>query len=175
MGSGKNGTFDKIPDLKQWGIMGVFTDGFFGDYKNLSTPAFLQKAYGSFIGKWISLFSGKTETYLLEPIEGHGLWNGRQVFGDLPKNSEYGGEIAIMTRATIRFSKLGRFWQHVPDAASEMATADGFLNSYGLGEWPWIKQATFSIWRDKESMRNFAYKSRYSEEMFTRFKVLYKF
>ena len=94
-----------------------------------------------------------------------------------------------MTRATIRLSKLGRFWEHVPEAAAEMVRAEGFIKSYGVGEWPWIKQATFSIWKTKEDMRNFAYKSQYhkevirkthaenwySEEMFVRFRVLNKF
>ena len=67
-----------------------------------------------------------------------------------------------------------------------MVNADGFIISYGVGEIPWIKQATFSIWESKAAMKNFAYgmkehaeviqKTRqqkwYSEDMFTRFKVL---
>lgn len=190
MGCGKNGTFDKQPDLKQWALLGVLDEksmkdpALFGDH-----PELLREIFGRFIAGWIRYFSSKSHSYILQPIESHGLWNGKQVFGDLPKSSEYDGEIAVMTRATIRLAKLGRFWQHVPDAANEMANAPGFINSYGVGEWPWIKQATFSIWSSKAAMRDFAYKSHhhkeiirkthaekwYSEEMFVRFRVSAKF
>jgi hypothetical protein len=190
MGSGKNGTFDKTPDLKQWAILGIFDIAWQENIlDSMNHLTLLKKAYGSFIAGWIKFFCTESETYLLEPTEGHGLWNGKEVFGNLPGNSNYEGEIAIMTRATIRFSKLGRFWAHVPQAATEMANAPGFIKSYGVGEWPWIKQATFSIWKTKEDMRNFAYKSQfhkeiirkthaenwYSEEMFVRFRVITKF
>ena len=67
-----------------------------------------------------------------------------------------------------------------------MATAAGFRFSIGVGEVPWIKQATFSIWNSKADMKAFAYgmkehaaviqKTRkedwYSEDMFTRFKII---
>ena len=67
-----------------------------------------------------------------------------------------------------------------------MSGANGFITSIGIGEVPWIKQATFSIWESKEQMRQFAYKMKehaevvkkthqekwYSEDMFVRFKPL---
>jgi hypothetical protein len=183
MGSGKNGTFDKIPDLQQWALLGVYHPDFF---EHNNKDHFLKQAYGRFIYHWIKLLGIKTHTYLLQPLESHGLWNGKRVFGELPRNTPYEGKIAVLTRATIRLSKLGRFWEHVPNAATEMAQAEGFITSYGVGEWPWVKQATFSLWTSKEAMRKFAYKSTYhkevvqkthreqwySEEMFTRFRVL---
>ncbi|MCU0403567.1 MAG: spheroidene monooxygenase [Chitinophagaceae bacterium] len=191
MGSGKNGTFDKTPDLRQWGMLCIFPEGYFpkNAEKINAHDEILEKAYGKFIKGWIKIFKGKSTTFLLEPMAGHGVWNGREVFGQLPKNVEHDGEMAVMTRATIRFSKLSRFWSHVPDAAEEMAKAEGFITSYGLGEWPWIKQATFSIWKNQEFMKSFAYKSHfhkeiirktrqenwYSEDMFVRFRVLRKF
>lgn len=187
MGCGKNGTFDKTPDLHQWAIMGVYTPALGQQVQQAAgTPQFLQVAFGRFVAGWIGLLARHHHSYLLQPLESHGLWNGKKVFGNLPHQSDYNGQIAVMTRATIRLRKLGRFWAHVPDAASEMAKAAGFIKSYGVGEWPWIKQATFSIWESKEAMRAFAYKSRYhkeivkkthaenwySEDMFTRFEVL---
>lgn len=190
MGSGKNGTFDKNPDLKQWALLGVVDAAHSEEFLGAgSHQDLIRKTYGHFIARWINLFCTESHTYLLQPIESHGLWNGKEVFGNLPKNSDYEGEIAVMTRATIRFSKLGRFWEHVPEAAKEMAAAEGFIKSYGVGEWPWIKQATFSIWKTKAAMREFAYKSHYhkevirkthaekwySEEMFVRFRVLSRF
>jgi len=186
MGSGKNGSFDKSPDLQQWAILSVSNLSFKPvQLKTYPNDVLTQKLYGSFIRKWISLFNCETVTYLLESIEGHGLWDGKKVFGDLPHHSDYEGQIAVLTRATIRLSKLKQFWKNVDGVASKMAGAKGLITSYGIGEIPWIKQATFSIWQSKDAMKSFAYnmaahreviqKTRqekwYSEDMFVRFKI----
>lgn len=103
----------------------------------------------------------------------------------MPVKSAYEGPIAILTRATIRLSKLAPFWRNVASVANQMAGAKGFITSVGIGEMPLIKQATFSIWQSKEDMKNFAYQMKehkevivktrtekwYSEDMFTRFKI----
>ena len=178
MGTGKNGTFDKTPDLNQWAIMAA--------HKNKTGSTSIENLYGNFIQKWLSFFKCKSITYILEPLESHGTWDGKKPFGNLPAKSDYEGKIAVITRATIRLNKLKYFWQNVAPVASKMAAANGFLTSYGVGEIPWIKQATFSIWQSKQDMKNFAYgmkahadvitKTRkqkwYSEDMFTRFKVV---
>lgn len=122
----------------------------------------------------------------LEPIEGHGTWDQKAVFGNLPKQTAYEGPICVLTRATIRLSQLGRFWSHVDAIAGQMAGAKGFITSIGIGEVPWIKQATFSIWDSKTAMKEFAYKMQehasvikktyqekwYSEDMFIRFRPI---
>ena len=178
MGTGRNGTFDKTPDWQQWALLCIGKDN------SLPTPA--NPLYGSFIKNWYNFFGCEIFTMLLEPIEGHGTWDGRKVFGNLSPKSGYTGSIAVLTRATIRLNKLKYFWQHVAPVAAKMNTAKGFLFSAGIGELPWIKQATFSVWSSKEEMVAFAYGMRehaeviqktrkqkwYSEDMFTRFKVL---
>ena len=94
--------------------------------------------------------------------------------------------IGILTRATIRISKLNSFWKNVDSVANQMGSADGFITSLGIGEVPFIKQATFSIWESKMHMKQFAYQMQehtevirktrkedwYSEDMFVRFKIL---
>ncbi len=190
MGSGKNGTFDKTPDLQQWAILTICNEqlamGSGQPTIQKSKFELLKHFYGSFITKWLSFFGATTITYLLQPIEGHGLWDGKKVFGELPVKSDYEGKIVILTRATIRLSKLKSFWENVDGVASQMAGAKGFITSYGVGEIPWIKQATVSIWESKEDMKNFAYKMHqhadvikktrqekwYSEDMFVRFKII---
>ena len=178
MGTGKNGTFDKNPEWCQWAILAAYRSEFTGS-TNL-TPTLL---YGNVIAGWFRLFRCETCTFYLQPIEGHGTWDGREPFGTLPKQSAYTGPVGILTRATIRLSKAGRFWSHVEQVATRMAGADGFIFSIGIGEMPFLKQATFSIWKNKESMHRFAYqleehadvirKTRkekwYSEDMFVRF------
>ena len=187
MGCGKNGTFDKVPDLQQWAILSALPQKLAEQEKQFPQQAVLKKLYGGFISQWFSFFSCETYTLFLEAIEGHGTWDGKEVFGELPAKSDYEGLIATLTRATVRINKLKYFWQHVAPVASQMATAPGFLTSFGIGEVPWIKQATFSVWDSKAAMKAFAYgmkqhaevivKTRkekwYSEDMFVRFKVLH--
>lgn len=178
MGTGKNGTFDKVPDLRQWAILTVQEVPI-----NSSSRDFNKQLLGGFISGWCRFFGCKTFTFLMDPIEGNGTWDRRKVFGVLPPKSDYEGRIAVLTRATIRLNKMKYFWQNVAPVASQMATAQGFLYSAGVGEIPWIKQATFSVWESKAAMKAFAYgmkehaeviqKTRkqnwYSEDMFTRF------
>ncbi|MEP7163697.1 MAG: spheroidene monooxygenase [Ferruginibacter sp.] len=186
LGCGKHGTFDKVPDLQQWGILAVHSSEFIVESNNSDHILLLRILYGSFISSWLRLFRCETFTILLEPLEGHGLWDGKEVFGALAKNSAYEGPIAILTRATIRFNKLKWFWQHVAAVTDKMNASKGFITSLGIGEVPWIKQATFSVWESKADMMAFAYgmkehtdvikKTReqqwYSEEMFVRFKII---
>jgi heme-degrading monooxygenase HmoA len=186
MGSGKNGSFDKKPDWQQWAILSVSALRFKQvQIKHYKGQVLMQKLYGVFISKWLNLFNCETITYLLESIEGHGLWDGKSVFGELPKNSDYDGQIAILTRATIRPSKQKLFWQHVKKVSAQMANVNGLIASYGIGEVPLLKQATFSVWDNKNAVNNFAYNSPqhqeviqktrdenwYSEDMFVRFKI----
>ena len=176
MGCGKNGTFDIRPDVQQWAVL-VTTNQPFTNHQSL---------YGKFITHWWKRFHCELFTIVLQPTEGHGLWDNKMPFGNLPKQTAEDGITAVLTRATIRLSKLKAFWQHVQSAAEPLQNAEGFIMSVGIGEIPWIKQATFSIWQNKQLMKQYAYgtmqhatvigKTRkekwYSEELFVRFKVL---
>ncbi|TWI80400.1 hypothetical protein IQ13_3077 [Lacibacter cauensis] len=184
LGCGKGGTFSKTPDWQQWGALVVMDKN---DLTGFSEKEQLQlRAYGQFMTGWWRFFGCQTRTFLLEPIEAHGSWDGKQAFGDLPVKSEYEGPIAVITRATINADKRSRFWEHVEAVSNEMRKAEGFQFSVGIGENPWNKQATFSVWQSKEHMKQFAYKMPnhadviqktrkekwYSEDMFVRFKVV---
>lgn len=183
LGCGKKGTFDVYPDWRQWGVLTV------QPIKEITAININKTLYGSFINSWWKFFGCEVYTILLEPIEGYGKWNGREVFGKLTKQQDYEGKIAVLTRATIRLSRLKNFWQHVDAVANKMHSADGLITSVGIGEMPWIRQATFSIWESKEQMKNFAYKMHehanvikktreekwYREDMFVRFKPLASF
>ncbi len=187
MGCGKNGTFDKKPDWRQWAILQVRSTKLevrsedAGSVQNGFPVGLLP----SFVVKYCNFFNCEIFTMALEPLAGHGLWDGKQVFGDLPKNNNHDGVVAVLTRATIRASKLKSFWRNVGPVAMEMKTAPGFIYSVGIGEVPLVKQATFSVWGCQERMQQFAYRMQqhrdvihktrkehwYSEEMFIRFKI----
>lgn len=181
MGSGKNGTFDKRPDWNQWALLCCHLS---------DSPDYIERDnfasfYGKFISNWCRWFCYENYTIVLKPIMGHGLWDGKEVFGKLKSAANIEGPIATLTRATIRLSKLRFFWKNVAPVAKKMNTAPGFLFSLGIGEIPWIKQATFSIWDSMDSMKAFAYGMKehaevikktkqekwYSEDLFVRFKI----
>jgi len=183
MGCGKNGSFSKTPDWRQWSLLYTFNSVVDGSTE-ISEKTLQEKM--PFIFSYWKLFNCETISFVLKPIEGHGTWDGNEPMGNLPKQSDYEGVIGVLTRATIRLNKLKSFWQHVDGVSNTMSTADGFITSFGIGEVPWIKQATFSIWQSKQQMKAFAYNMRehkevvqktrkenwYSEDMFVRFEVL---
>jgi heme-degrading monooxygenase HmoA len=173
LGCGKNGTFDIHPDYQQWALMAVW--GSENDFKK-----FKEK---SFVSKWWKVFATEQWTMLCEPYESHGKWDGKEPFGKPSPDRNYAGPIAVLTRATIRLSKLKGFWKNVPLVASSMNHAQGFITSVGIGEMPFIRQATFSVWDSLNDVKKFAYRQRehaevikkthaegwYSEELFARF------
>ena len=175
MGCGKNGTFDKKPDLNQWAIITAHKSGIDAN----------KSLYGTFINRWFRLCKCEIFTIFLDPLEGHGTWDGKEVFGNLASRPDFTGRVATLTRATIRFKKLKYFWENVAPVAAKMSSAKGFIMSVGIGEVPWLKQATFSVWQSKEDMKAFAYQMRehrdvikmtreqkwYSEDMFVRFAI----
>jgi hypothetical protein len=179
MGSGKNGTFDIMPDFNQWAIM-VFYEA------EKYHEADLKPLLGKFIIGWWKFFKADTRYFLLEPYAGHGTWDGQSFVDPKNKTADPEGKIAVLTRATIRLSRLKHFWTAVPKTADQLETNKGFIYSIGIGEIPFIKQATFSVWESIEDMKAFAYKkmahqevirrtrkeSWYSEEMFLRFRII---
>jgi len=121
-------------------------------------------------------------TVRLLPIEAHGAWSGVNPFSPLT-TPPTDGPIAVLTRATIRLSRLRAFWSAVPAASRALDEATGLLASIGIGEAPFIRQATFSLWRSADDMQAFAYRTPehreamrrtraenwYREELFARF------
>ncbi len=121
-------------------------------------------------------------TTYMQTIKSHGAWSGQNPFLELTNGEN--GKIAVITRATIRTSKLPFFWRKVRGVSKSLANYDGRRFSIGIGEWPLIQQATFSIWDSYEHMAAYAYgnpmhkkviqltreKNWYTEELFARFK-----
>jgi hypothetical protein len=183
MGCGKNGTFDIHPDFKQWALMIFYRTDMLTSNTNTEILSGLP---GRFINFWWNTFSSEVKTFHLEPVAGHGTWDGRTFLEEGKTAKQHTGRLAVLTRATIRLSRLRSFWNAVPGAANKFEQNPGFIYSVGIGEIPFIKQATFSIWESEEEMRSFAYRHHahrdvirrtkeerwYSEEMFLRFRIL---
>jgi heme-degrading monooxygenase HmoA len=115
----------------------------------------------------------------------HGSWDNQTPF-NISENNFSSVQKLVLTRATIKFSKLFHFWKHVPKTSKAIENASGRIYSIGIGELPWVQQATLSIWESEEAMKNYAYSNQahleaikltkslkwYKEEMFTRFHII---
>lgn len=178
LGSGRNGTFDLHPDWQQWGLLAVWED----------REAFEKFYESSFVAGWWNRLTHEKWTILCEPLQSNGKWDGNEPFGSQNVN-DYSGLVAVLTRATIRLSKLRAFWSNVDSVANIMADAPGYITSVGIGEAPVYRQATFSVWKSIDDVKVFAYASRehsevirktrdenwYSEELFARFRPIASF
>jgi hypothetical protein len=186
MGSGRSGSFDLQPDWHQWAIL-HFSETKYSANSTTGIDGLHRELYGPFITNWWRRFRCERWTICLELAEGHGTWDGYTPV--LPGKSplDPSEPVAVLTRATIRFSKLGDFWKRVGPISEQMKMAPGLRFSAGIGEAPVYRQATFSIWDSSEQMKAFAYRLRehrdvvrdtrtfkwYSEEMFLRFRPLF--
>lgn len=183
MGSGRNGSFDIWPDLSQWSIM-LFYDQ--KQSREVDAKSTAVNLVGPFIMSWLKIFRTRLRIFHLEPYAGHGTWDKKSFVSHRKANEEPIGKIAVLTRASIRFSRLIAFWKAVPATSYQLDKQPGFQYSIGIGEVPLVKQATFSIWASEADMKAYAYQMRahqevirktrnekwYAEEMFLRFRLL---
>ncbi len=122
-------------------------------------------------------------TVYLKNVSAHGLWDGRNPF-QAEESLPDGELILVLTRATIKWNKVISFWRYVPTSHVPLKANKGLVYTKGVGELPVIQMATLSIWKNIESLNNFAYHSKehreainrtrklnwYKEELFARFK-----
>src|SRR6202012_5018114 len=125
LGSGKNlknGAFDPSPDWQQWGLLAVWND----------RETFDKFDKNSFIAGWWKLFACERWTVLLEPLQSHGKWDGKEPFESMPVNN-LTGPVAVLTRATIRLNKIKAFMDNVDSVANIMTGAPGYIASFWIG------------------------------------------
>jgi hypothetical protein len=122
---------------------------------------------------------------VMSPMSSHGKWAGFEPFHS-DSSLRHEGKIAAITRARIKWRKNFLFWSSVPPVVESLHNQNGVEMAIGIGEAPIGLQGTFSIWRDANSLREFAYKEHphasaieatqrhrwYGEELFARFAVL---
>lgn len=176
LGTGGGDGYQWRPDFSTYALLTVFSDD--KKAQNFMDESKIMKDY--------KLKSKKYATIWLSPFEVHGQWSKVQPFELHPYYEDKA--IAVITRARIKWKYLIKFWRLVPYVSESIQDKEGPLFGKGIGEWPLIQQATFSIWKDKQTMMNFAYRSKlhqkaikntrqlkwYSEEMFARFHPIKK-
>jgi hypothetical protein len=122
----------------------------------------------------------------LQPLSSTGFWSRQQPFGDEHQAADDRGPCAILTRARLVPRKAIAFRSAVPPVAASLRGAPGVRLARGIGEAPIGLQATFSVWDDLRSAKQFAYGTAahrdvvrrtrevgwYAEQLFARFAVI---
>jgi hypothetical protein len=176
LGTGTGQGFSLAPDFSTYGLLTVWEDQASADHFYQNNP--LIKSYQEKASAIRRLSLANTAS--------HGLWSGLNPFVSSATQQLNNSPVAIITRATIRPQRLLSFWRAVPKASKAIEAAKGVQYYKGIGEWPFIQQATISIWNSMEEVMQFAYKDNahkqivkqtkkerwYKEDLFARFLVI---
>ena len=158
----------RTPGLAFFKLMGTGSgDGFstwpnFGIYTLLCEWPSLEVAQDAvedapIFGRYRS-HASRMATLFLDPVTARGSWAGHE-FACPQLAARQAMPVIAMTRASIRPSKLFRFWPRVPGISDAVLDEPTRHFMIGTGEAPWLNQVTFSVWNDLEAMRDFSLKS----------------
>lgn len=173
LGSGHDGGFGLRPSGSRQGLFLVFDD-------EISARRFIDR---SPLAEAYRSHARECCVALLRVTSSKGSWSGAamQPTTAVPP----GAPMAVLTRASIRPSRLAAFWRHSPPSEASLAAAPGCTLAVGLGEAPLLRQCTFSLWDSAAAMEAYArsgahlqaIRSAYAgdffaEAMFVRFAVI---
>jgi heme-degrading monooxygenase HmoA len=186
----------RVPGLRFWKLLGSARGAVFGPWDPFRYALFSVwesvAALESFEAHSPVLATARRTaaeiwTVRLAPLRWHGAWGGVDPFvGTPPAAPPTDGPIAILTRATIRPRRAGAFLRATGPVAAQLVDQPGLIAAIGLGEAPFVFQATFSLWASLPDAQAFAYREAqhaeairrtraenwYSEELFARFRPI---
>jgi hypothetical protein len=143
MGSGYDGGFGLRPSSSRQALFCLFSD-------EASADAFLSSGVvHSYAMRAREFCTAKMRAYSCK-----GTWAGRSIA--ITANAPENGPIATLTRASIRPLSAWRFWRMQPASERSLAQASGCLLATGVGEAPFLRQATFSVWSSVAAMNAYA-------------------
>jgi spheroidene monooxygenase len=145
MGSGDGGGFGLKPSSSRQALFCLFTDEDSADafLKSPIAQAYEQRAQEFCIAK-------------LRAYSCRGAWSGKSIAVTADEPGSGIGPIATLTRASIRPLSALRFWRMQPASEVSLNAASGCLLATGVGEAPFFRQATFSLWENTAAMDAYA-------------------
>lgn len=145
MGSGDGGGFGLKPSSSRQALFCLFTD-------EDSADAFLKSPIALAYAQRAQEFcSAKLRAYSCR-----GAWSGQSIAVTASPPDSGSGPIATLTRASIRPMSARRFWRMQPASEVSLNEASGCLMATGVGEAPFFRQATFSLWANTAAMEAYA-------------------
>jgi len=147
MGSGEGGGFGLKPSATHRGLfLGFDDEASARDFIDHSTQLAAWRAHAR---EWL--------VTLMRATSSKGSWSGAALDVTLTAPGLHEDvPIAAITRASIRPRHARAFWRLSPPAEASLAAADGCLLAAGLGEAPFLRQCTFSLWRNTAAMDAYA-------------------
>ena len=145
MGSGDGGGFGLKPSSSRQALFCLFTD-------EDSADAFIKSPLAQAYEQRSQEFcSAKLRAYSCR-----GAWSGQSIAVTANTPDSGSGPIATLTRASIRPMSALRFWRMQPASEVSLNAACGCLLATGVGEAPFFRQATFSLWVNSAAMETYA-------------------
>lgn len=143
-GSGVGQGFTPVPDTSVYAVLATWPDH----------CAARRAMFGTRVFRRYADMADETMTIFLTPASARGSWDGKSPF--TPQDIALDGPVAALTRATIKLRSAGRFWKNEPAISRAIGQDPNVLFKIGIGELPLVRQATFSIWPDTQTMAAFA-------------------
>ncbi len=143
MGSGFDGGFGLRPSASRQALFCLFAT-------ESDADAFL----ASSIAKSYAARSSEFCTAKLRAYSCKGTWAGHAI--EVSAATPESGPIATLTRASIKPSAARRFWRMQPASEVSLRQASGCMLATGVGEAPFFRQATFSLWTNVDAMNAYA-------------------
>jgi hypothetical protein len=151
LGTGRGRTMSVSADLSRWALFAVWDDDDALD--TFERDSAVARRWGRAAEAW---------HVRLRPTGGHGTWAGVDVAGLLGAVEQHedpgDGPVAVLTRASIRARHLVPFLRAVPPVDGVLGDHPGLLAAVGAGEWPVLRQGTFSLWASADDVARFAYR-----------------
>ena len=146
LGSGAGLGFSRMPDLSRYALLATWSSEQAADDFFAASPVlagFRRRACEAWTVKLLAHRS-------------RGSWSGQNPFTPSPELPP-GLPTVVITRASLRLRAMWRFWGRIPAIERALVAAPGLRLALGVGELPWVRPVTFSVWDDEAALERFAH------------------
>ena len=147
LGSGAGLGFSLLPNFSRYALLATWASEQAADHFFARSPIIATcRAHARDI--W---------TVKLLATRSRGSWSGHAPFTPSDRPHPSGLPTVVITRASLRIRSMLRFWGRVPAINRDLLRAPGMRLALGVGELPWLRPVTFSVWDDEHALHRFAY------------------